>query len=100
MLPSLQLRLLGEFRLHYGGQPIQLAGSVRVQALLAYLALHHAAPQPRQRLAFLFWPDVTEAQARNNLRQTLFQLRRAFPDTDHFLAADAHDLGWRSEAGV
>ncbi|HLL80946.1 MAG TPA: BTAD domain-containing putative transcriptional regulator [Ktedonobacteraceae bacterium] len=54
---------------------------MRLQSLLAYLVLHRDVPQQRQRLAFLFWPDTTEAQARNNLRQLLYQLRLAFPAT-------------------
>ena len=35
---------------------------------------------PRQRLAFLLWPDSTEAQARTNLRHVLHTLRRALPE--------------------
>jgi DNA-binding SARP family transcriptional activator len=49
-------------------------------------------PQQRQHLAFLFWPDTTEAQARNNLRQLLHQLRQVFPEALHFLSADMHML--------
>ena len=41
--------------------------------------------QPRQRLAFLLWPDSTEAQARTNLRKVLHTLRRALPDADRFI---------------
>ena len=51
-------------------------------------------PQQRQHLAFLFWPDTTESQARNNLRQLLHQFRQAFPTVDHFLSADTHMLHW------
>ena len=64
------------------------------------MALHRAAYQPRQRLAYLFWPNATEAQARNNLRQTLYQMRRVWPAVDQFLAMDAHALGWQAEALV
>jgi DNA-binding SARP family transcriptional activator len=64
------------------------------QSLLAYLVLHRDVPQQRQHLAFLFWPDTTEAQARNNLRQLLHQLRQAFPAVEHFLSADTHTLRW------
>ncbi len=40
----------------------------RAESLLAFLLLHRDAPQPRQRLAFLVWPDSGEEQARTNLR--------------------------------
>lgn len=68
--------------------------TTRLRSLLAYLVLHHNVPQQRQHLAFLFWPDATEAQARNNLRQLLHQLRQAFPAVEQFLSADAHLLHW------
>ncbi len=71
--------------------------SSRLQALLAYLVLHRHAPQPRRHLAFLLWPDSTEAQARTNLRNLLHTLRQALPDADRFLSADTHTLQWLSE---
>jgi predicted ATPase/DNA-binding SARP family transcriptional activator len=64
---------------------------------LVYLILHRAAPQSRQHLAFLLWPDSTEAQARTNLRYLLHQLRHALPAPENFLAADAQTLQWRAD---
>lgn len=69
MVPTLHIRLLGDFSLLYGDQPITSLNTTRLQSLLAYLILHRGSPQQRQHLAFLFWLDTTEAQARNNLRQ-------------------------------
>src|SRR6185312_7093479 len=66
--------------------------------MLAYLLLHRDAPQPRQQLAYLFWPDATETQARNNLRQALHQLRHTLPDADRFLHGDIHTVRWRDDA--
>src|SRR5262245_40553602 len=98
MSPTLHIQLLGAFHLTYGEMPVAGLGTARLHALLAYLALHRDAPQNRQRLAFLFWPDSTEAQARNNLRQMLHQLRHALPDADRFLDADASTVRWRPDA--
>jgi DNA-binding SARP family transcriptional activator len=67
------MQLLGDFRLVYGNELVTSVGTARLQALLAFLVLHRDTPQSRQHLAFLFWPDSTEAQARNNLRQALHQ---------------------------
>src|SRR5579883_862813 len=96
MEPALHIRLLGDFSLIYAGRPVISLTSMRLQALLAYLVLHRDIPQRRQHLAFLFWPDATEAQARNNLRQLLHQLRQVFPAVMHFLSADTHMLHWHA----
>ena len=93
-IPTLHIRLLGDFSLIYTDQLVTSLNTMRLQSLLAYLVLHRDAPQQRQHLAFLFWPDTTEAQARNNLRQLLHQLRQIFPEIEHFLAADTHTLYW------
>lgn len=95
MESGLHIRLLGDFNLFYANQQVTNLHTLRLQALLAYLMLHREAPQQRQTLAFLFWPDASEAQARNNLRQLLHQLRQAWPDVGRFLAADTHILHWR-----
>jgi DNA-binding SARP family transcriptional activator len=94
-LPLLHIRLLGDFSLASGEEPVAGVNTPRPQALLAYLALHREAPQARQQLAFRFWPDTTEAQARNNLRQTLHVLRHALPGADALLIADTNTLQWR-----
>ena len=94
MEPTFQIRLLGDFSLIYADRQVTSLNTLRLQSLLAYLVLHRDVPQQRQHLAFLFWPDTTEAQARNNLRQLLHQLRRAFPPVEHFLSADTHMVHW------
>jgi DNA-binding SARP family transcriptional activator len=66
MAPALNIRLLGEFSLEYDGTPVTGVRTQRLQSLLAYLLLHRDAPQSRAHLAFQFWPDSTEAQARSN----------------------------------
>src|SRR5881227_1855360 len=93
-IPTPHIRLLGDFSLIYADQQVTSLNTMRLQSLLAYLVLHRDAPQQRQHLAFLFWPDTTEAQARNNLRQLLHQLRQALPAGKHFLSADTQMLHW------
>jgi len=93
-IPTLHLRLLGEFSLIYDDKQVTSLNSMRLQSLLTYLVLHRDVPQQRSRLAFLFWPDTTEAQARNNLRQLLHLLRQAFPPVEQFLSTDTHMLRW------
>src|SRR5579859_2912560 len=94
MVPTLHIRLLGDFSLIYDDQQVTSLNTTRLQSLLAFLVLHRDVPQQRQHLAFLFWPDTSEAQARNNLRQLVHQVRQAFPTLDHFLHADTNSLRW------
>jgi DNA-binding SARP family transcriptional activator len=95
--PALRIRLLGELDLRLDGLPLAPLESARAESLLAYLLLHREAPQSRQRLAFLLWPDSTEPQARTNLRHVLHNLRRALPDLDRFLQVTQRTLQWRPD---
>jgi DNA-binding SARP family transcriptional activator len=90
----LQVRLLGQFRLTVDGQPAPVPTTARLQSLLAYLLLHADAPQSRAHVSFTFWPDASESNARNNLRQLLHQLRQALPDPDRYLRTDANSVQW------
>jgi DNA-binding SARP family transcriptional activator len=87
----MHIGLLGGFRLAYGDAPVTLRSS-RLQSLLAYILLHRHAPLSRQHLSFLFWPDSSEPQARNNLRNLLYRLRRNLPQIDRFLQDDAQTI--------
>lgn len=93
----MQVQLLGEFRVVYGDVAVAI-NAHRLQSLLAYLILHRGAPQPRRHLAFLLWPDTSEAQAHTNLRNLVHLLRRALPEADRFLHADSLTLQWRPDA--
>lgn len=100
MILPLHLSLLGDFLLLSGETSVTTVTVPRVQSLLAYLVLHRRAPQDRAHLAFLFWPDSTEAQAHTNLRQLLYHLRQAFPNADHFLHTDRQHLHWQPAPDV
>src|SRR3954449_4377051 len=95
---TLRARLLGGMELRLGERPLRALDSARVESLLGYLLLHRDAPQPRQRLAFLLWPDSTEPQARTNLRKVLHHLRRALPDAERFIEVGPRTLRWRPDA--
>jgi DNA-binding SARP family transcriptional activator/predicted ATPase len=49
-------------------------------AILAYLSADPGVPQPRDRLAEIFWPTLAVEAARNNLRQVLLGLQRVLKD--------------------
>jgi DNA-binding SARP family transcriptional activator/tetratricopeptide (TPR) repeat protein len=74
-------------------------GSVRVRSsravvLVAFLVVHAGSPQARQRIAGLFWPESTDAQALTNLRRELHHLRQAVGD-EPSLVVTSRDLCWR-----
>jgi DNA-binding SARP family transcriptional activator len=96
--PLLRIRLLGELSLRLGEAPLPPLDSARSESLLAYVLLHRDAPVPRERLAFLLWPDSTESQARTNLRHVLHTLRHALPDADRYLDVTPRTLRWRPDA--
>jgi DNA-binding SARP family transcriptional activator/tetratricopeptide (TPR) repeat protein len=98
MKATLEIRLLGDFSFEQEGCSVAGLDSPRLQALLAYLLLHRGVPQLRQHLAFLFWLDSDEAQARTNLRNLIHRLRHAWPNADHYVAIENRTLSWRSEA--
>jgi DNA-binding SARP family transcriptional activator len=70
--------------------------SSRASALLAYLTLHAGFSQTRQRIASLFWPDSTDAQALTNLRRELHNLRQALGDGSP-LVITSTDLCWHDD---
>jgi DNA-binding SARP family transcriptional activator len=95
---ALRIRLFGALEVRLGGVVLPPFESGRAESLLAYLLLHRETPQSRQQLAFLLWPDSTEAQARTNLRHVLHNLRRALPALDRYLDVTARTLQWREGA--
>lgn len=95
-----QIQLLGQFTVISDGQTLSQLNHPRLQELLAYLALHAGQPVSRQQLAFLFWPDSSEAQARSNLRNLLHRLLHAFPACAEFILRDENRLQWQLDERV
>ena len=71
----------GGFRVEAQGEVIQLTGTRVARGLLAYLFLNPDRHHLRTRLAGMFWPDATEAQARQRLRSALWKIRTSFSDS-------------------
>jgi DNA-binding SARP family transcriptional activator/tetratricopeptide (TPR) repeat protein len=68
--------------------------SSRTVALVGFLVAHAGSPQMRPRIAGLFWPDSTDAQALTNLRRELHSLRQVLGD-EPSLVVTSRDLCWR-----
>jgi DNA-binding SARP family transcriptional activator/tetratricopeptide (TPR) repeat protein len=88
----LRVSLLGEKAITGDGGAV-LTSSSRALALVAFLVAHAGSPQPRPRIAGLFWPDSGEAQALTNLRRELHHLRRVLGSEPSLVVTSA-DLCW------
>lgn len=75
MTNVLTIRLFGSLEIRRGETPIAGFVSGKAPALLAYLAVT-GRPQSRDALAALLWGEMPDADAKNNLRQTLSNLRK------------------------
>src|SRR5512136_1294992 len=78
----LAIGLLGPFTASLDGQPITEFESVKVRALLAFLAVENARPHRRESLATLLWPDWPQQSAMRNLRNALADLRKNIGDRE------------------
>jgi ABC-type transport system substrate-binding protein/DNA-binding SARP family transcriptional activator len=88
-MAALRLFLLGALDIQHDGQQVPKPPTLKSQSLFVYLALHRQRPQPRERLADLFWGDRPERRARRSLTTALWHIRRCLPGED-WLLADVH----------
>jgi DNA-binding SARP family transcriptional activator len=95
----LQICLLGELRVTDDDVLANRINTPRLYSLLAYLLIHRDTPQYRRDLAFMLWPDSSEAQARTNLRKLLYQLRQVLPDADEHLHFEGQMVQWQPGRG-
>ena len=69
---QLRIHLLGSFEVSIDARPITKFDSAKVRAFLAYLAVEYHESHTREKLVRLFWPNMPEKRARNNLSQALY----------------------------
>ena len=91
-MAQLRLSFLGTFQVQLDERVITQFESDKVRALLVYLAEEHGKAHTRTALAGLLWPELPESDARNNLRQAFFKLRRAIGD--QFFVATRRTIQW------
>jgi WD40 repeat protein/DNA-binding SARP family transcriptional activator len=97
----LQIRLLGQFDIRLDGKRVMIPTRT-AQSLFAYLALTAGTPHRREKLAGTFWPNTTDDNARKNLRQELWRIRKSFSapqfGTDEYLIAEELTIAFNRSA--
>lgn len=93
---QLQIQLLGGLSISLNEIDV-LPGrrNTRTALLLAYLLLKPGKRISRQYLAYTFWPDSGDVQARTNLRGLLASLRKQAPELFAYIRDDDPYLSWR-----
>ena len=91
----LEVRLIGKFEIQSDGKPVILS-SRAAQSLFAYLILTAGTLHRREKLAGMFWPEESEQKARAYLRNELWRIRKALPQTSkvEYLLADNLTVGF------
>ena len=94
-----QVRLFGSVRITCEGAPIERNLSTTTQLLFATLVTGKNEVLKRQEVAFTLWPDVSESEARANLRRHLYLLLRALPPSSTpWIRSDAKTIAWNAES--
>ncbi len=97
-LPVLQLSLFGPLSLQCDGREIRIK-SLKLRAILGYIALSEQLQETRERLVGLLWSESGEVQARAVLRQVIRELREVFADAGSSgLRIDSHEIGFERGA--
>jgi len=89
---AFKLRVLGAFELAAPSGELIPVTSVRMRALLAYLATLPTGTESRRQIAGLLWASRSEEQARQSMRQMLSTFRRG-PCAQLLVATDQSQVG-------
>ncbi len=81
-MASFKLSWLGSWQVAHSEQGELTLQSRKAIALLAYLAVEADKVHTRETLTGLFWPDLPDSNARNNLRVTLNRVNKIFGQAD------------------
>jgi DNA-binding SARP family transcriptional activator len=102
----LRVCLFGRLQVRRGAQSLVGIEGDKARELLCYLLLHGDHPQSRESLATLLWPESQPAQAKRNLRQSLWQLQAALQSsgitegTPPLLRAESDSIWLNPDADV
>jgi len=90
----LKISLLGSLQITNDRLPVDGLHGQRVKSILTYLLLHTDTDVLRSELAGNLWPDISESQARTNLRRELHALKRTHRVIDACIASSKNTVTW------
>ncbi len=97
-MQTFELRTLGEFTFSHAGTPLPAPTTKKARALLAYLVMNRKADVSREALLERFWPEFEPERARDNLKVSLWSVRRSIRaakiEPEDVLRADRTILRW------
>ena len=79
-MTRMKIRLFGSFQVHLNEAPITKFESNKVRALMAYLVVESQEAHRREKLAAIFWSEMSGRRANSNLSQALYSLRQKIQD--------------------
>ena len=92
---ALRMRLFGPASFSIGGRELRFK-SLKLRAILGYIALNESLAETRERLVGLLWSESGEDHARASLRQNIRELRVAIDGWNHDgLHIDVREIGFQ-----
>jgi len=91
---DLRVRLLGQCSVMQQGDDLVPRLSERMLMLLALVVLQNGSV-PRGWLSEALWPETTDKQSQTNLRNLIFKLRQAWPESADLIDFDQKTLSWK-----
>lgn len=90
----LRMRVFGPASFAIGGRELRFK-SLKLRAVLAYIALSESQTETRERLVGMLWSESAEDHARASLRQNIRELRVALEGSDYNgLYIAGHEIGF------
>lgn len=90
----IQISLLGSLHVLFNHVPVDGLRGQRVRSIFTYLILHAETAVSRSELAGILWPNISESQARTNLRRELHSLKHVHQAIDACITSSKHTVTW------
>lgn len=90
----MQISLMGSLQVLVNQVSVDGLRGQRVRSIFAYLILHAETAVSRSELAGLLWPEISENQARTNLRRELHTLKNTHAAIDACITASKQTITW------
>lgn len=80
MNPNVLIRVLGDFEVWSGGEPVHLRVGGKAEILLTRLALRPGDPVSRDELLYTLWPNSESPMANQSLNSLVYSLHKLLGD--------------------